>query len=395
MALYVQHGYGKSDKIETALQADLISGVIISPRDETPDNAASFIENLRTINPNIEVLFDPQFFVSTITPLNCGKLGNYPYFRNNLSRRDFITPTDLSTYVRESLDYQNNNLNITRLISPNIMFDDFNDTWSQISLSLSYESLTYYRTLGTPVPLLICLVFNESAFRNRTAMNDFLNVISMLDVHGFYLMVRRENPIDPFIDPNILESLMYFAYTLATINEYEVVLGYTNFIGIPLHAVGITASACGWFNGLKQFTLSRFQPSSGGRRPRPAYSSANLLNSILVSPELTTISNLGQIDLVTSNNVYDRELIQNPANAPWTAASSCLHHWAVLSSIINQIEAYSSITSRLDLIERLIAKAGRIYTSLEKSLVFEYNSGRHHIPQWKQGIRQFRDAVGE
>lgn len=368
---------------------------MLSPRDETAENMITYIDNIRTRYPNVQVLFDPQFFVSTLSPLRSGKLNTYPFFRENLSRRDFITPSSLTNYVQEVIDYQNNNLNITRLISPTVLFDDFNDNWSQIALSLAYESVVFYHSLNNPAPLLVCLAINETALRNSDAMKDFLNVISLMDVKGFYILVRRESTADPFIDSEILESLLYITYILASVNDYEVIFGYTDFLGIPLHAVGLTASACGWFNGLKQFSLTRFQPTSGGRRPLPMYTSGKLLNSILVIPELSSLYGLGLVDEVSSNTPYERELIQNPANAPWTNTSSCLQHWNVIAQVITNIDAFPTITDKLDFVEGLIEQAHTTYSFLQDKLVFRYSSGIHHLNPWRTAIKSFRNYVGE
>lgn len=395
MALFAQHGYGKSDKIERGLNNGNLTGVILSPRDEKPERMSEYIRSLRVNYPAAHILFDPQFYASTITPVKDGCLSNYPYYSSGLVRSHFITPSDLTKYVRETIDYQVN-LGVTRLISPTVIFDDFRDPWSQISLSLASESKQYYSTLGNDVPpLLISIAFNENALRGIEALNEFLDILSLTDAAGFYIIVRRNtNQYSSQIDPQIMENLLYLAYILSEINGYEVVFGYTDYISVPLHAVGISASSCGWFNGLRQFSLSRFQPSTGGRAPRPRYSTEALLNTILIIPELDTINALGLINSVAANTRYDLALKANPANAAWPADISCLHHWDVLDRCINNVVSNNGVSQRLNAVERVLAQAQGVYAELDRNgIVFELSSGSSHIRQWQRAITNFRNIA--
>ena len=60
MTLLAQHGWGKSDKITTALSNGSISGLILSPRDETPENAAAVLASIAGHHPDAARLFDPR-----------------------------------------------------------------------------------------------------------------------------------------------------------------------------------------------------------------------------------------------------------------------------------------------------------------------------------------------
>lgn len=189
MALYAQHGYGKSNKIERGIDAGHLGGVILSPRDEKPENMVDYIHQLRTSYKNLQILFDPQFYVSAIIPSKEGYLSHYEYFQPNLTRRNFINPANIAMYVRNIIDYQAM-LNVSRIISPTILFESFNDPWSQISLTLANASASYYAELENVPPILISICFSESALSNFDALNEFLDMISLLGVQGFYLIIN-------------------------------------------------------------------------------------------------------------------------------------------------------------------------------------------------------------
>lgn len=391
MALFAQHGYGKSNKIESGFSSNLLSGVILSPKDETPQNMASYISHLRKTYPSKQVFLDPQFYVSTLSPVNAGKFVNYPYYQTNLTRRNFISGKHINTYVKQTLDYQLGT-DVTHVLSPTVLVDNFSNQWGQISLSLADQSQTYMSNYPDR-SLLISLCLDENAFRDLNALNEFLDVISLMEVRGFYINVARNNrDCNPQIFPGILEGIMHMAYSLATLNEYQVYFGYTSFLGVPLHAVGVTATACGWYNTLKRFQISHFQPATKGRTPRPRYSSSQLLNSILIVPELDTISR-SNIN-VLSNTSYDKIIRANPANAPWTAEISCLHHWETLNGIFGAIESKNGIVAKLDYVTILIQNAQNLYDKMSQIMVFDPNSGPNHLCQWSNAIKNFRATVG-
>ena len=63
MGLLAQHGYGKANKINRALDSNDISGVILSPKSESLDKLIAFSYDLHDEYPNSRVYFDPQFYI--------------------------------------------------------------------------------------------------------------------------------------------------------------------------------------------------------------------------------------------------------------------------------------------------------------------------------------------
>jgi hypothetical protein len=395
MPVYAQHGYGKTDKVELGLQQGSLGGVILSPRDEKPTKLAAFVEDLQTAFEGVTVLFDPQFYASTISPVKDGNLPEYPYYQSVLTRARFVSPADLQQYVGQTLNYEMT-LGLDRLVSPTIMFSDFSDPWSQIALSLAQQSIATHGQLADPPPLLLSLVMDETALRNGDALNEFLDIITAWDVEGFYIVVRRTDRGYPaYCEEIVLRNQMYLAYVLAEMNNFEVVFGYTDVLGVLLHAVGVAATGTGWHNSLRQFSLSRFQPSTGGSPPRPRYTSQTLLNSILVVPELAGIQTVGQMGNVLSGTAYDGVMVGNPANATWPPATSCLHHWEVLSDLVEDIASYATVSEKLDRVDELIVQGVATYGLLRNAgVVFEPSTGSRDLEVWLRSLRAFRQNVG-
>lgn len=393
MSLYAQIGYGKGQKVEKGIIDKSISGIILSPKDETPQRMKDFIMNISKDSPNVEILFDPQFYVGAFTgEVSEGKLEQYPYYTPGLTRSNLSIPKNIKLYASNTIEFQRE-LNLKKLVSPTIFFDDFSSKESQIAVSIAYESIDL---TDSPKELIVNLCINENAFRSYEKMNEFLDIISLLDVRGFYIIVDRSNPTpkNSHIESTILTNLMTFCYSLSKLNEYEVILGYTDMLGVPLMTTGITAIASGWHNRLKMFTASSYQVSTGGRRPRKRYTSESLMNSILINPELSAIYSTGKITDVLSNTKYDSLLIPNYNDTGWSDEASCLHNWFVLNKLITDVKNESNLTMRLDLVIEKILKANHLYRTLGSRIPFDNKSNNSHLNIWLTALNEYRNRYG-
>lgn len=392
MPIYVQHGYGKSDKIEYGIANNLVSGVIFSPRDEEPRALSNYMLRLRRQHSGeIDILFDPQLYASTIVPARLGRLPRYPYFRGSLRREDFVSASLVRDLARNTIEYQTR-LPVSSVLSPTVLIYDFRDLWSQIALALAQESVEAHRVSGSELPLLLSVVVDENAFRSKESMEEFLDIITRFDIDGVYLVVHRNDALYPGKwDPTSLANLLYFTYVLATINQFNVVCGYTDLWGLLLCAVGARVIATGWFHALRQFRLARFQPSTGGRPARPRYTSARLMNSILVVPELSTAERLGCSNVILSGSPYDAALARGSvANAAWTLSQATMHHWWVLGRLAATVAQHSSVSQNLELLRALIENGLSTYEQLgRRGVEFELPSGPQHLLTWQRSISMF------
>ena len=392
MTLLAQHGWGKSDKIVTALNKDLISGLIVSPRDETPDTAKSLIASIASEYPDSVRLFDPLFHAGMITSANDGKLPDYGYYKPNLTGRDFIGTSRYAGYASDVLGFQYG-LDVSAIISPTIELVNFGASSSQIALQLADASAEHHAGQTDDRPLLISFLINENALGSRDDLNTFLDMITLLDVSGFYVMMSRSSSRhNPLIEPDYLAGLMYMIYIMRVINQLDVYCGYSDLISLPLHAAGATATACGWSGTLRRFTFQRFKPRRGGGQPLPRYLSTPALESILIS-ELDQIYEMGIIDLFISGTDYDPGFRASQTySVPWGAREAALHHWAALTSRINAIEPMT-VEDALAALTDWINTSATIRKEAEVlGVQFEPRSGAH-LDMWRRAIDQFRDMI--
>lgn len=395
MSLLAQHGYAKSDKLEAALEAQSIQGGIFSPRDEDPARLAEYLNSLRAEHADSLLFFDPQTHAGTIPNAREGHLTEYSYFRSGLSRRTFLSSTNTAAIVSAALDFQLT-MPLSGLIASTVPIDDFQDQWAFIALAMAEEAVAWKRRTRQRLPLFISVVISEAALRVEASLNEFLDSASLLETDGFYVVVDRARPeYSQQIHEASLKGLLHLVHTLGTLNERRVICGFTDFLGLPLHAVGAEMTACGWHAGLRHFSMdSRFAPktSTGGSRPRPRYTSKTLLNSILINPELAAIHAAGRINDVLSRTSHDAGLRRDPLST-WPDSVSTLHHWEVLSQLFEEVSRVSGVSNRLALVQRKIASASQLYQAIRR-VPFEPRSGPAHLQQWERGITEFKRMAG-
>jgi hypothetical protein len=397
MAVYIQHGHGKSNKITTALDDGTVGGVIFGARNEKPENLREYVAQIRGDYKDCELFFDPQFYVSTLAPANDRYLPEYPFYKPGRSASDFTGVRRVRQYAEDTLMFQVD-LGVSALLSPTIIFDSFSDRWHQIALNLADASLEYHAGLTDPPPLLLSFVFAEGALAAAGEVNRFLDGVTQDEWHaeGFYFIVdRREKTYNQRFEPSLLAQYLYLVYVLGQLNGLRVVCGYTDFVGIPLRAAGAEAFSTGWDQTPRQFHRSNFlKRPPGGQQARERYSASPLFSSILLN-ELQDIFEVGRLDEVLSGVPLDNLIASasSPQDAGWTRAVSQQHHWQTLGAMDGRLSG--RVRSDLSDTVKWLRDADGLYKQLEaEGVQFDRNSGRDHIEGWLKGIGEFQRMAG-
>lgn len=244
---------------------------------------------------------------------------------------------------------------------------------------------------------MVSLCIHESAFKNRDELEDFLNIISLFDVKGFYIIIERTSNMDRanVISSDILANIMYMIYILSEINGFETIIGYSDLISIPLAAAGNSNFACGWYNNLKMFSEGNFRPSSGGRRPRKRYTSRVLMNSILLVPELSTLNRQNVTPQIVSKSSFDSIVYPTINDTEWTDEISCLHNWHTLNSILSEIDQQGTISNKIAYVIERIKIASENYDIVNKYLpTLDSKSNNNHLGVWFDAINEFKKTTG-
>jgi len=389
MSLYAQHGHAKSDRLDLALAEGTIDGVILGARNEPIDKIAACVNSFKGKG---EVLFDPQFFISTFAPPNDRYLPDYPYYKGGLSSASFTGAKKLAAICEATIDFQLE-LGVDKLISPTIFCDGFETKWGQIALNLADTSLDYHAGIKDAPPLLVNFLIAEQALTSKKNVEAFLDQITSWEMSGIYLVIAREDgTYSQGFEPQRFAHALYMNYVLGEINGFEVVNGFSDFCGFILRAVGSSSFASGWYQGLRQFNKKSFIKSKGGGQvPRLRYSSAPLLNSIFLS-ELDDIRDAGLLENILSGVKFDNLLDSN--SDAWNQRVSEHAHWETLSLLDAAIP--KTLKARIDLVDSQLETANAIYFMLEEAgIVFSANSGPLHLESWTEAFKTFKSLIGK
>jgi hypothetical protein len=385
LKVLAQQGYAKARKIEDGLKSGAIQGAILSPRHERPEKLREVVASLTAQFTSAEILVDPQFYATTMAPDRPGYLPLYKeYFSPGLARRDFIGQRKISAYATNALSFQRE-LGVSRLISPSILLNTFNDDRSQIGFALAEESLSWHEEQSDAPPLLLTVVLSEAALHDSEGLFEFLDLVTAWDVGGFYILVARSTAKYPApFEPRALANLMYLAYVLGEVNQREVIFGYCDLVGLMLAAAGASALGTGWWNTTRQFCTSMFEESTGGQRPKARYTSKPLLSSILLIPELANAAEALSAEEVLSQTVEDDRLRRGISDENWPADVACLHHWRVMSDVLGTI-AGDTAAERVENMDSRVRDARRLHEKLRQlGVQFESAAARAQLAQWIQ-----------
>lgn len=393
VTLLAQHGYGKGEKIQHGLENGDIGGIIFSPKAEELKKIEMYIKKLKKSYGAVRIFFDPQYYLCALQgDISLGKLTSYAYCNMEITRPMLSDYRFLNTVCGSIFDIQCS-LDVSGYISPAVIFHDFEDKESQITLSLAKlfgEKVEYINS-----QLYVSLCINEAAFNDINKMNNFLDTISLFDVRGFYIIIDRNNQNGRIneINPKILANIMQFVYNLSIINEYDVIIGYSDLLSVPLAAVSNADFASGWFNNSKRFSAANYVKSTGGHRPKKRYTSSTLMNSILLIPEFQTLTDLKLIDRVLATSPYNQHLLPKLDDAKWSDEVSCLHNWHVLNKLLEEVQSEKNIKDRILYLENMIQNAMELYKVILKQTYLDYASKGTHLPMWKEAIKIFKESM--
>lgn len=354
MSFYVQHGYGKSDKIAALAGIDGTTGIILSPGDEDVSALAATVASSTALG--LDVLLDPQAYIYSLNPTGSAR----KHEDHELELGAMHWSQDAAAVSRHVDDVERANDRVgvrgTR-IAPTCFQSSFHDVWTPLALQYARTAAAAWggdRTIAT-------VAIEESAFDDWAAVADWLDVATTVDVEGFYLLIARQRqpgyPPGPW-DPGRLANVLRLIYNLSVVNEYRVLWGYSDIEGLVGISAGADGLGSGWHYTLRAFTPSKWQPSTstGGRPPAARIHLGRLWSPLRAEDEAESLFRSRLRDEVFSRALIDR--FATRGFDTWTRAEAQEQHLKLLARRSQRLVAAGAVPDRLALIEQSLSSAG-------------------------------------
>lgn len=334
MSLWIQQGYGKSDKIDRLADTGAIKGVILSPGDE--EQVALTATATAARDQGLELMLDPQTYVGSIAggTARCHESHGLNFGRVHWG----LNPTEIGNHV-DAVVNAHRALGVSPICAPTCIQRGFGDAWT--TLAIQYARAT----VDAADDVYVSVAIEEAALSDWRPVEDWLDVVTTLDARGFYLVVVRTSSDYPQPwNPTRLANMLRLIHRLRVLNDYEVVLGYSDFEGLLAQAAGARAFASGWFYSLRAFTELKWQPSSGGRAAKARATSPPLMTAFRAEDEGSRLARSALAGQVFPDADLEDRLSREPAGI--ALPESWLQHLEVLGEEANALEAAGSLRSQ-------------------------------------------------
>lgn len=355
MSLFAQHGYGKADKLNTLGANGHITGVVLSPADEGWDGLRQTVGDMHA--RGVTTLLDPQTYVYSIPGALARCHDEYALNFGPISWGS-LTAADVQRHVDAAIAANNGLGTDGPIVAPSPRQLSFADPWTPFALQ--YARATMEASAGRPV--LGSVVIEEAGLGDWAAIEQWLDVATTLDVAGYYLIIGRRGTYPAAWDTTSLTNLLRLIYRLAVLNEYRIVVGYSDISALATVAIGADAIASGWNYRQRHFLTDRWVPQGGGQRAIPRVTSLGLLAPLLALGEGEAAARSAIGDRVI-DDLNLRSRIANYA-ASWTNPEAQVQYIEILAALVRDIGAQGTAALRLDRVAVLVAEARTLASDL-------------------------------
>lgn len=387
MNLYLQHGYGKGQKMHALASAGAIRGVILSPGDEDATSLARTASDARELG--LRVCIDPQTYVYSTAPRGVGR----KHDTHGIQFDELHWSQEVSAIGRQvaSVGAMHDRVNPGGLkFAPTVLQSSFDDVWTSTAFQLARTAAAEWGRANT----IATLAIEDTALDTWRQVDEWLDVATTLDVRGFYLLVgRKDTSYPPVAWPaERLANLLRMIYVLSELNEYEVYWGYADGEGLVGLAAGASAIGAGWNYSLRQFKPSKWQPSDkkGGAAPNTRFYLERLWSPILATAEADSLYDSDLRDhAFTQSNLAS---LQRKGLDEISLVDAQLQFLGGLSRQAQAITGLAGTSARLDYVQTSLRKATDLFRQIELSGIPMTARYLGRVRALESAIERFRGA---
>lgn len=381
MSLWIQHGYGKGQKIADVTSAGPTGGVILSPADEDRASLAATAADARA--RGLAVVMDPQTYVWGIPE---GVARNHDDHGLAFPGLHWSMAPDQIERVVASVLAANRIVETDFVLSPTCLQRSLGDVWTPLAIQLARATLA--TSNGS---VYVSILLDGTALDEWEAIDEWLDIVTTFEAAGFYLVVARgrENYPQPW-DPARLANFLRLVYRLSVVNEFHVLAGYADLDGLTAIAAGASDVASGWYFSLRSFSESKWKPSTGGRAAKPRVTSAPLITPMqLEEASVVARSRFGP------GAFPEAELRTRIASNPesWGLSDAWIQHLTSLQQLVAEIEAVPREQRVEWLLDRLRAGWEGLKAISDSGTILSPHY-RSYLESLGRGMRAFAEVEG-
>lgn len=377
--LYIQHGYGKSNKIQRVADEARLAGVILSPAHEDMHKLAATADDCRS--RGLEVLLDPQSYIYSLSPQGFAR--KHAAHQIEFSDLHWSQTADTLNGHVDAVLVANQNIGNKDgwLVAPAPHQANLTDYWMPAALQYGRTSAKKWGSAQT----IATIVIDENVLRSWDDLQRWLDPLTTLDVAGFYLLVNRKGYVYPGSawDADALANLLRVIYTLTEINDYKVIWGYSDIEGLLGLAAGASAIASGWSQGLRFFSTAKWNETQRGSAANPRVYLPRLWTPVRDNEAedlLATAAGRAAFMPRLAQRFDDRGF------GSWDLPEAQVHHLSTLARVAERISSIEVGGPRLDTVsDSLHAAIARLDNIAKAGLTLE----RRHATR----VKSYRDAI--
>jgi hypothetical protein len=379
--LWIQHGYGKGQKIADVTSAGPTGGVILSPADEDRATLSATADDARS--RGLAVVMDPQTYVWGIPE---GAARNHD--DNGLAFPELhwsMAPDQIDRVIASVLE-ANRRIATDFVLSPTCLQRGFGDVWTPLSIQLARATLA-----RSTNPVYVSIVLDDTALNEWKAIDEWLDIVTTFEAAGFYVVVSRgrENYPQPW-EPARLANLLRLMHRLSTVNEFPVLVGYADLDGLAAIAAGVSDVASGWYFSLRSFSESKWKPSTGGRAAKPRVTSAPLITPMLLEEASVVARSRFGTRAFPEADLRAR-IGSNPES--WGLSDAWMQHLTTLQQLVAEVEGVPTGQKVEWLLERLRAGWSGLGEISDSGTILSPHY-RNYLESLGRGLRDFAEAEG-
>lgn len=355
---YIQHGYGKSSKIDEVVARGAVQGVILSPGHEDSPTLAATASNCTAAG--LDVLVDPQSYIYSTRPQGSLRF----HARNNVDLSTMSWAGSATSVLADISKVEELGTRLQlgdRMIAPSPFHASLGDYWMPAALQYARTAASEWGSRD----VLATIALSQEALADWAVVEEWLDAATTLNVRGFYLVVGRSDSTYPPVpwNPRLLANLLRVIHTLSVLNGFEVIWGYADADGLLGLAAGAKGMAAGWSYSLRQFSIERYNTErGGGAQPIPRVFVSEFLSDLRTTEvaDILEIASPSPLDSLATSAVEDVLDLSNP--------EAQVHHMVELSLVAAAV-ANLPLPERFGYVQYLVEAALERFSAVARSNV--------------------------